>query len=78
MHYLVLLVVPLALYRPRFGIAWAVPLAYWYLPGQENHGSARNIVVMAALTAITLALAMRHGRSREERERAPLPVLSSP
>jgi alpha-1,2-mannosyltransferase len=77
MHYLVLLVVPLALYRPRFGIAWVVPLAYWYLPGQENHGSARNIVVMAALTAITLALAMRQGRARE-RERAPLPALSSP
>jgi hypothetical protein len=78
MHYLVLLVVPIALYRPRFGVAWVVPLAYWYLPGQESHGSARNIVVMVALTAITLALAMREGRSREERERAPLPVLTSP
>src|SRR6266511_1320859 len=29
MHYLVLLVVPVALYRPRFGAAWFVPLAYW-------------------------------------------------
>jgi hypothetical protein len=73
MHYLVLLVVPVALYRPRFGAAWFVPLAYWSLPGQENHGSARNIAVMLALTAITLALAMRRGR-----ERLPAPVLSSP
>jgi hypothetical protein len=73
MHYLVLLVVPVALYRPRFGAAWFVPLAYWYLPGQENHGSAQNIAVMAALTAITLALAMR-----PERERLPAPVLTSP
>jgi hypothetical protein len=77
MHYLVLLVVPIALYRPRFGVAWVVPLAYWYLPGQENHGSARNIVVMAALTALAIGLAMRRGGTRE-REPAPLPVLSSP
>jgi hypothetical protein len=73
MHYLVLLAVPVALYRPRFGAAWFVPLAYWYLPGQENHGAARNIVLMVALTAITLGLAMRR-----ERERLPAPVLSSP
>jgi hypothetical protein len=73
MHYLVLLVVPVALYRPRFGAAWFVPLAYWYLPGQENHGSVRNIALMVALTAVTLALAMRR-----KRERLPAPVLSSP
>ncbi len=73
LHYLVLLVVPLALYRPRFSVAWLLPLAYWFLPGQENHGSAGNIAVMLALTAVTLALAMWPGR-----ERAPLPALSSP
>lgn len=73
MHYLVLLVVPVALYRPRFGAAWVVPLVYWYLPGQENHGSARNFAVMLALTGVTLALAM--GRKRET---LPAPVFSSP
>ena len=73
MHYLVLLYVPVALYRPRFGAAWFVPLAYWYLPGQENHGSIRNIALMLALTGITLALAMRRPR-----ERLPAPALSSP
>jgi hypothetical protein len=73
LHYLVLLVVPIALYRPRFGAAWFIPLAYWYLPGQENHGSIRNIALMLVLTAVTLALAMRR-----ERERSPAPALSSP
>jgi Glycosyltransferase family 87 len=73
MHYLVLLVVPTALYRPRVGAAWLVPLAYWYLPGQQNHGSAWNIVLMVALTALALTLAMR-----PDRDRAPLPALSSP
>jgi hypothetical protein len=75
MHYLVLLIVPIALYRPRFGAAWLVPLAYWYLPGQENHGSARNIVLMAALTGLTILLAIRRER---EREQAPLPMPSAP
>jgi hypothetical protein len=72
MHYLVLLVVPIALYRPRFGAAWFLPLAYWGLSGQENGGSARNIALMMAVTAITLALAMR-----PERERLSAPVLTS-
>jgi alpha-1,2-mannosyltransferase len=73
MHYLVLLVVPTALYRPRMGAAWLVPLAYWYLPGQQNHGSAWNIVLMAALTALALSLAILPGK-----DRAPVPALSSP
>jgi Glycosyltransferase family 87 len=73
MHYLVLLVVPTALYRPRFGAAWIVPLAYWYLPGQQNHGSAWNIILMAVLTALALTLAIRPSR-----DRLPLPAPSSP
>ena len=73
MHYLVLLVVPIALYRPRFGAVWFVPLAYWGLSGQENQGSAWNIVGMLAVTAIALALAMR-----PEREQVHAPVLASP
>jgi alpha-1,2-mannosyltransferase len=73
LHYLVLLVVPLALYRPRLSAAWFIPLLYWFLPGQENHRSAANILVMIALTGLTLAIAMRR-----EGERSPLPALSSP
>jgi Glycosyltransferase family 87 len=73
LHYLVLLIVPLALYRPRLSAAWFIPLTYWFLPGQENHGSARNIGLMFALTASTLALAMWR-RTEPTAE----PVLSSP
>jgi hypothetical protein len=73
MHYLVLLVVPVAMYRARLSAAWIAPLAYWFLRGQENQGSAANIVVMLAVTAAALALAMWRGR-----EPAPVPALSSP
>jgi hypothetical protein len=71
LHYLVVLIVPLALYRPRLGAAWLVPLLYWFLPGQENHGSVGNILVMMSLTAATLALAVWR-----RREPAPLPAFS--
>jgi hypothetical protein len=73
MHYLVLVFVPLGLYRPRFGAAWVVPLAYWGLQSQENQGSAARIVVMLVLTGLAVALAMWR-----RRERAPVPALSSP
>jgi Glycosyltransferase family 87 len=73
MHYLVLLVVPIALYRPRFGVAWVVPLGYWYLQGQENDGSVGNIVVMLVLSAAALGFAMWRDREQE-----PLPAPSAP
>jgi Glycosyltransferase family 87 len=73
LHYLVLLIVPLALYRPRLSTAWFIPLAYWFLPGQESHGSVRNILVMFGLTTLTLALAVRRGRAPKL-----VPALSSP
>jgi hypothetical protein len=73
MHYLVVLFVPIALYRPRLTAAWIAPLAYWFLAGQENQGSAARIAVMLAVTTAALALAM--WRSRQP---APVPALSSP
>jgi hypothetical protein len=72
LHYLVVLIVPLALYRPRFGIAWLVPLLYWFLPGQESHGSVGNILVAMSLTAAALALA-----AWRRQEPTPLPALST-
>ncbi len=31
-HYFALLLVPLAIARPRFGVLWLVPIAYWFVP----------------------------------------------
>ena len=72
LHYLVVLIVPLALYRPRFGIAWLIPLLYWFLPGQESHGSVGTILLAMSLTAAALALA-----TWPRREPAPMPALST-
>jgi hypothetical protein len=73
LHYLVLLVVPVALYRQRFSAAWAVPLLFWLLPGQENNGQIANILIAFGLAGATLVLA-----SRRRAEPAPIPVLSTP
>jgi hypothetical protein len=73
MHYLVLVFVPIGLYRQRLAAAWFVPLAYWALQTQENQGSAAKIVVMAALTGLAVGLAMWRRRAR-----VPVPALSSP
>jgi hypothetical protein len=72
LHYLVMLVVPLAIYRPRLSAAWLVPVLYWFLPGQENHGSVGNILVMMSLTALSLGIAVWH-----RRDPAPVPALST-
>lgn len=35
-HYFVLLLVPLAITRPRFGVVWAAPIAMWLLPSATS------------------------------------------
>jgi alpha-1,2-mannosyltransferase len=59
-HYLVLLFVVIALYRPRLSAAWLIPLVYWLLPGQDSHGSTKVILVAYAITAaVALAVWLR-------------------
>jgi alpha-1,2-mannosyltransferase len=54
LHYLVLLFVPIALYRPRLSGLWFAPLAFWATPVAHSDGStwktAFALVVSAAIT----------------------------
>jgi Glycosyltransferase family 87 len=56
MHYLVLLLVVVALYRQTFGLAWAVPLLAWGVPANVS-GSAAQVVHVLAVVAATCAVA---------------------
>ena len=56
MHYLVLLLVVVALYRKTFGLAWAVPLVVWGAPANVS-GSAGQVVHVLAVVAATCAVA---------------------
>lgn len=56
-HYLVLLLVPLALVRPRFSPIWVLPVALWVAPREDNGVPLQTVLpllVAAALVAFVL------------------------
>lgn len=59
LHYFQLLLVPIALYRPRLSGLWFVPLALWLTPASHANGSPWKIslalVVFATIVLRTLA-----------------------
>ena len=76
MHYFLLLVVPLALTRPRLSWLWFVPFAYYPL-GESAWpaGDARKLTLALATTVILLAAAVvpRIGRAWSPRPKRPRP-----
>jgi hypothetical protein len=62
-HFFALLVVPLALARPRFDWVWLVPLAFWFVPGTYN-GAPWQTALGLAVGAATVALAERESSAK--------------
>jgi hypothetical protein len=58
LHYFVLLIVPIALARPRFAPLWLAPIAFWLVP-MRSEGDLRRIVIGLALCAAILIAAAR-------------------
>jgi len=54
-HYFVLLVVPLALARPRLAWAWGLMWVFWLIPTPGNNGELWRIVVAVAVSGAVLA-----------------------
>ena len=52
MHYLLLLFVPIAFYRPRLSGLWFLPLLLWLTPSSNSHGETWRIVLALAVLAI--------------------------
>jgi len=52
MHYLLLLFVPIALYRPRLSGLWFVPLLLWATPTTHSHGTTWRIALALAVVAV--------------------------
>lgn len=64
LHYYVLLIVPLAIIRPRFGPLWLLPLAMWVTVRQPHRWpGSLPLVVSFAVGAVIMAFAVRdrHG-----------------
>ena len=55
-HYFVLLVVPLALSRPRLSVAWALPLAFCFCPADGTKVAAWNTVIALSIFVTVIVL----------------------
>jgi alpha-1,2-mannosyltransferase len=71
LHYLVLLLVPLAIARPRFSAVWLLPLLLWLTPLNGN-GESIQPLLPAFVAAIVIVLAL------VEPERDPEPTTALP
>jgi hypothetical protein len=63
MHYYVLLLVPIALARPRLSALWFAPLLYWGSPMLESLGDLRRLSVGVGVTLLVTALCLRAGEA---------------
>jgi hypothetical protein len=52
LHYLLLLYVPIALYRPRLAPLWFLPLLLWVTPGAHSDGVTWRIAVTLAVVGV--------------------------
>jgi alpha-1,2-mannosyltransferase len=57
LHYFVLLLVPLALFRSRLSALWFAPLAFWVTPLAHSDGSVWRTAFALAVAATTAGLA---------------------
>jgi alpha-1,2-mannosyltransferase len=55
LHYLQLLLIPLALYRPRLSRLWYVQLALWLTPASHANGHSWKIALALAVLALIVA-----------------------
>ncbi|MGI8478652.1 MAG: glycosyltransferase family 87 protein [Gaiellaceae bacterium] len=64
-HYLVMLLVPLAVARPRFSAIWLVPALLWAAPREDNGSAIQTFLpVLAAAALVVFVLANPGRRSR--------------
>ena len=66
LHYFALLVVPLAVFRPRFAWVWLLLWVFWLTPHQTSDGDLWRIALALAIASMLLAIPLRSPRSRAE------------
>jgi hypothetical protein len=69
-HYLVLLLVPIALARPRLSPLWLLPLVLWVTPHPESLGVVwRIVLVLAVICVVGVQTVLRRSLARPLTER---------
>jgi hypothetical protein len=61
LHYLLLLYVPIALYRPRLSGLWFVPLLLWVTPSTHSQGTTWRIALALGVVAVVAARTVLDG-----------------
>jgi hypothetical protein len=64
LHYFQLLLVPIALYRPRLSGLWFVPLALWLTPASHANGSPWKISLALAVFATIVLRTLAEGSTQ--------------
>lgn len=76
-HYLVLLFVVVALFRPHLSVAWIVPYLYWVLPYWVVPGPNSHLWSILIASAVTLLVALAIVARPRNGEGAPKAALAS-
>src|SRR5207237_8116700 len=75
-HYLVLLLAPITIARPRLAALWLLPLVLWATPHPESLGVVWRIVLVLAVIGLVAVRAVRP-ESRLTERLAGLPRLAT-
>jgi Glycosyltransferase family 87 len=76
LHYLLLLYVPIAVYRPRLSGIWFVPLALWVTPMTHSHGTTWRIAFALGVLAVVALRSVFEGLRLSRAGAVPRPVAS--
>ncbi len=76
LHYLVLLFVPLALYRPRLSGLWFLPLLLWLTPTAHSHGTTWKIALALGVLAVVVVRIVFDGVRLSRAAAVPRPAAS--
>jgi hypothetical protein len=76
LHYLLLLFLPIALYRPRLSGLWFVPLLLWATPTTHSHGITWRIALALAVVGVVAVRSLLDGVRVSRAGVAPRPAAS--
>jgi alpha-1,2-mannosyltransferase len=64
LHYFLLLLVPIGLYRPRLSPLWLAPMLLWLTPAAHSHGVTWRIALALGITALVTVRTTAERRTR--------------
>ena len=76
LHYLLLLYIPIAIYRPRLSRLWLLPLLLWLTPMTHSHGATWRIALALGVLAVVALRSVFDGARFSRAGAVPRPAAS--